>query len=98
MKRYESTQVKSRFDGKRTYLTTSYPTITPSESDIIVISNEGHYLDTLAYTYYGDPTLYWIIALANNLGRGRLSIPSGLQLRIPVNTTQILSDFNNLNR
>ena len=98
MRRYESTPIVPRFDGKRTYLTTSYPTIIPSETDIVVISNEGDYLDALAYTYYGDPTLWWIIALANNLGKGRLSIPPGLQLRVPVNTTQILSNFNSLNR
>ena len=98
MKRYESTPIDTRFDGKRVFLSTNYPTITPQDSDIIVISNDGDYLDSLAYMYYGDPTLWWIIALANNLGKGRLSVPSGLQLRVPVNTTQILSDFNNLNR
>jgi nucleoid-associated protein YgaU len=98
MKRYESTPVETRFDGKRVYLSTNYPVIAPSDSDIIVISHDGDYLDVLAYTYYGDPTLWWVIALANNLGRGRLSVPPGLQLRVPTNTTQILSDFNNLNK
>ena len=98
MKRYFSTPIKNRFDGKRVYTTTQYPVIQPSDSDIIVISNDGDYLDSLAYKYYGDPTLYWIIALANSLGKGRLSVPSGLQLRIPINVNDILTRFHTLNQ
>lgn len=98
MKRYEFTPVVPRYDGKRTFLTTRYPKIEASDSDIVVISNEGDYLDSLAYKYYSDPTLWWIIALANNIGKSRLSVPPGLQLRIPTNVTQILNDFTNLNQ
>jgi len=98
MKRYDSTTVKSRWDGKKVFNTTRYPTITPSDSDTIVISSDADYLDSLAYKYYGDPTLYWVIALANNVGKGRLSIPPGLQLRIPANINDILVAFNSLNQ
>ena len=98
MKRYYSTPITTRFDGKRVYQTTQYPVIQPQASDIIVISNEGDYLDNLAYKYYGDPTLYWILALANSLGKGRMSVPAGLQLRIPVNVNDILVQFHNLNK
>ncbi len=98
MKRYDSTSISTRFDGKRVYKTTRYPTIAPLDSDTIVISNEGDYLDTLAYKYYGDPTLFWIIALANGIGKARMSVPVGLQLRIPVNVNEILVQFHNLNQ
>lgn len=98
MKRYDSIQMGLRFDGKRVYKTTHYPEIHPQVSDTIVISNEGDYLDSLAYKYYGDPTLWWVIALANGLGKGRLSIQSGLQLRIPSNINEILVQFHNLNQ
>ncbi len=98
MKRYSSTPVYKRFDGKRVYKTTQYPTISPQDSDAVVISNEADYLDSLAYTYYGDPTLWWVIALANNLGKGKMSVPPGLQLRIPVNINDILVQFYNLNQ
>ena len=98
MNRYESTAADTRWDGKRVYKSTTFQTIEPQESDTIVLSRQGDYLDALAYTYYGDPTLWWIIALANNLGKGRLSVPPGLQLRIPANVTEIISDFNSLNR
>lgn len=97
MKRYESTPVKLRWDAKRVYFTTEYPKIEPSDSDIIVISNEGDYLDALAFKYYGDPTLWFIIALVNNIGKARMSVPAGLQLRIPTNINDILVNFNNIN-
>ncbi len=98
MKRYNTTPVTKRWDGKRVYKTTTYPIIEAQASDAIIISSETDYLDTLAYTYYGDPTLWWVIALANNLGKGRMSVPSGLQLRVPANINAIIAQFNNLNQ
>ena len=97
MKRYNNIPTQTRFDGKRVYKTTIYPQIIPSDTDLQVVSNEGDYLDTLAYKYYGDPTLYWIIAQANNLGKGRFSVPSGLTLRIPLNVNDLVDQFNRLN-
>ena len=97
MKRYDSTQIAPRWDGKKVYKTTLYPIIEPQDSDAVIISNDADYLDSLAYKYYNDPTLWWVIALANNLGKGRMSVPPGLQLRIPANINAILVQFNNLN-
>jgi phage tail protein X len=97
MKRYTNIPVVSRYDGKRVYLTTTYPIIKESDSDIVIISNETDYLDALANKYYGDTTLWWIIALANNIGKGRLSVPSGITLRIPLNVSSIVNEFNRLN-
>lgn len=97
MKRYDSTPMFARFDGKKVFTTTKYPIIQPQDGDAIIITNDTDNLDNLAYTYYGDPTLWWVIALANNLGKGRLSVPGGLQLRIPANINQILVQFFNLN-
>jgi len=98
LNRYGTTPIRTRWDGKRVYKTTYYPIIIPQDSDSIVISNDGDYLDTLASTYYGDPSLWWIIALANNLGKGRLSVPQGLQIRVPSNINSIISQFNTLNQ
>jgi len=97
MRRYNNIPIKDRYDGKRVYKTTIYPPVPPSSTDIQVISNEGDYLDTLAYKYYGDPTLYWIIANVNKIGKGRMSVPTGLTLRIPVDISNIVNQFNNLN-
>jgi nucleoid-associated protein YgaU len=97
MKRYNNIPIQNRFDGKRVYKTTIYPSIPPDATDIQVVSNDGDFLDILAYKYYGDPSLYWIIANANNIGKGRMSVPGGLTLRIPVNISVIINQFNNLN-
>jgi len=98
MRRYDNIPRQTRWDGKRVYQTTEYPLIPSQASDLQIISNEADSLDTLAYKYYGDPTLYWIIARANNLGKGRMSVPPGLTLRIPVDINGIVNQFNNLNR
>ena len=98
MNRYNSTPIDKRWDGKRVYKTTQYPSIKAQESDGIIISQDGDYLDALAYKYYGDPSLWWIIAMVNDgLSTGRLSVPSGRQIRIPTNTSFIINQFNSLN-
>lgn len=97
MRRYSNIQSKLRYDGKRVYKTTIYPSVPLSDTDLQIISNETDYLDTLAYKYYGDPTLFWIIANVNNLGKGRLSVPMGLTLRIPLDVNSIVNKFNQLN-
>ena len=97
MRWYSNTPIVTRFDGKRVYQTTSYPEIRSSTGDIMVISNEGDYLDTLAYKYYGDPTLWRIIAWVNNIGKGRMSVEPGLTLRIPTNINEIIDQFNRAN-
>jgi nucleoid-associated protein YgaU len=97
MRRYANIPIQTRFDGKRVYKTTIYPVVLPADTDIQVVSNEGDYLDILSYKYYGDPTLYWIIASVNKIGKGRLSVQPGLTLRIPVNVNDIIDQFNRLN-
>ncbi len=97
MRRYDNIPVQTRWDGKRVYKTTEYPVIPQQASDLQIVSNETDSLDTLAYKYYGDPTLYWIIARANSIGKGRMSISPGLTLRIPIDVNGIVNEFNRLN-
>lgn len=97
MRRYNNIEIGNRWDGKRVYKTVVYPVIIPQPTDITKISNEGDFLDTLAYKYYGDPTLFWIIARANNIGKGRMSIKPGLTLVIPTDINGIINEFNRLN-
>lgn len=97
MRRYSNTPIQQRYDGKRVYKSTIYPKVMPSNTDVIIISNEGDFLDSLAYKYYGDPTLYWIIANVNNIGKGRFSIQPGTSLRIPTNINEIINQFNRAN-
>src|ERR1035437_3537819 len=98
MIRYSSTSIQNRWDGKRVYKTTQYPIIPIQDTDIQVITNTEDYLDAMALKYYRDPSLWFIIALANpGIGKGRLSVPAGLTIRIPVDVSAILSNFNQLN-
>ena len=97
MNRYSVAQIDTRFDGKRVYKSVLYPAIAVDNSDFYIVTNEEMYLDFLANKYYNDTSLWWIIALANNLGKGRLSVPAGIQLRIPGNIPKIMNDYNLLN-
>lgn len=97
MNRYFVSKIDTRFDGKRVHKSVIYPRIQFDNSDLYLISDDTMYLDVLANKYYKDVSLWWIIALANNLGHGRLSIPGGIQLRIPGNITRILSDYKLIN-
>jgi hypothetical protein len=75
-----------------------YPKIKPSNDDIYIISESSDRLDILASKYYGDKTLWWIIATANNLNDASLSITPGTQMRIPSNISKILNDLEKINK
>ena len=94
MSRYENTKMKQstiiRGKSPSNYNITSYNTVIYSaipetDSDIYVITQHGDRLDNLAHQFYGDPSLWWYIAKANNLSF--MTLPIGTSLRIP-GTTQ----------
>lgn len=88
--RYQFTPIEKRFDGSRVYRTTYYPIIPRDQLDIYIVASEQDFLDSLAKKYYGDEGYYWIIANANGIGMGKLSIPVGKQIRIPGNLPNII--------
>ena len=93
MARYEHTKIKQ---GKvirgrslkpyniTSYRTTVYSSIPETDSDIYVITQHGDRLDNLAFQFYGDQSLLWYIAKANNLSF--ITLPIGTSLRIPATT------------
>ena len=86
-------------DGKPYYKAKVYPNIPLSESDIYVITTIGDRLDLLAYSYYRDVNLWWIISAANNNAtKGSLFPAPGTQLRIPTDLSNITSLFNKFNQ
>jgi hypothetical protein len=95
--RYQFTSTEKRYDGKNVYRTTYYPSIPESVDDFYITVSEVDYLDALARKYYGDESLWWIIARANNLPGYKLSIDSSKQIRIPVNISLILNQMKNIN-
>ena len=97
-RRYSTSKTKKRYDEKRVYETTIYPSIPLREDDMYVYVKEGDRLDLLAHKYYGDVNYWWILARANNLGKGSIHIEPGLQLRVPTNTVPIFNELERLNR
>lgn len=96
-RRYKNAPVKKSYNKNRVYQTTIYPSIPLRADDIYVYAKEGDRLDNLAFKYYGDVNNWWIIARANDIGKGSLYVTPGIQLRIPTHLTTIFNDFKKLN-
>jgi len=92
-RRYSNNNTKKTFDGREVYRPKIYPNIPLRDDDVYVMTELGDRLDTLAYQYYQDPTLWWIIASANNIHDAPLGFTEGTILRIPLNYQIILSQF-----
>ena len=72
--------------------------INKKSTDIYIVGSQHDRLDNLAYKYYEDARLWWIIARANNLGKGTLTVPIGTQIRIPRDFQTIVDEYNSLNQ
>tara|TARA_A100001011_G_C13791216_1_gene627177 strand:+ start:211 stop:513 length:303 start_codon:yes stop_codon:yes gene_type:complete len=96
MKRYSSTRQKLDKEGFRAYTTTLYPKIEVSDQDEFIYPQDGDRLDTLAFRYYNDTTLWWVIAKANGI-RGKIALSTDEIIRIPGNITTILENFDRIN-
>ena len=68
------------------YQISRYPVIPTSDADLFIISRQGDRLDLLAQQFYGDVRAWWILAEANQIGKGTLVVAPGIQLRIPDRT------------
>jgi phage tail protein X len=96
--RYKFTKVMKNKKGQRVYRPTLYPTIPLDDNDIFLWTKEGDRLDNLAFKYYKDITLWWIISKANdNISYGRVALEAGIQIRIPMNIEKALKDLELLN-
>jgi hypothetical protein len=100
MNRYDnSTILTTQYTNRPYYKGKFYPNIPLSENDVYVITTVGDRLDSLAYSYYNDSTLWWIIAIANNnITKGALFPIPGTQLRIPTNIFSVLELYNDFNQ
>jgi len=91
--RYENNEIQKLKDGREVYRTRIYPDIPLSDSDMYIVTQTGDRLDTLAYQYYDDSSLWWIIATANNLHDAPFAFEDGTILRIPENYIEIINNF-----
>ena len=81
--------------SRRYYKPLKYPPIPLDIDDIYVITTVGDRLDLLANQFYGDVRLWWIISSANmnEIRRDSFALKPGIEIRIPYNIEDILSDF-----
>ena len=99
MSRYSNIPKVKTTDGTRLYKTVKYPEIPRGNNDIYVITTDGDRYDTLAFKYYQDKSLWWVISSANSeYPQGSLIPPLGVQIRIPGDLNSILTAYNALNK
>ena len=87
----------SPHEGKLGYDTTILPKIVRKPGDQIIITTSVDRLDLLAKRFYNDVTIWWVIALANNLPGDSFFIEPGIQLFIPKDIAKIVSDLKTKN-
>ena len=88
--RYNNAIVKIDKNNIRYYKPTIVPNIPLKDSDVFVYPVYGDRFDTIAQRYYKDSNLWWIIAKANEIGKGRLAPDPLKKLRIPIEIDDIL--------
>ena len=99
MTRYDNKTILKTPDGKPYIKGKMYPNIPLSESDVYVITTIGDRLDLLAYSYYNDVDLWWVISAANNNAtKGSMFPIPGTQLRIPTDLNNVLNIFDQFNK
>tara|TARA_B100000287_G_C20650158_1_gene786574 strand:- start:260 stop:526 length:267 start_codon:yes stop_codon:yes gene_type:complete len=81
--RYQHSRTRLK-NGVKYKGTIHYKEIPERDTDFYVTTQFGDRLDTLAFEYYGDPHLWWLIARANKLVG--MNIPVGTSLRIPADS------------
>ena len=96
MSRYTTSQTLKRVAEQRKISTVIVPVIPLSDQDTYIKTTTPDRLDKLANTFYGDATLWWIIAVSNGLGKGSLYVPENTTIRIPpsANIQQIIKQAN----
>lgn len=65
--------------------------IIPAFTDVLHTLKMGERLDNLAYKYYQDPLLSWIIMCANPQWDNEFEIPFGTTLRIPYPLSRVMN-------
>ena len=96
--RYQNTNILRNEKGNRYLSFNKYPKIPYKIDDIYIYPNIGERLDILAQKYYNDSSLWWIISIANNIPKDSLTIPPGIQIRIPQDVQYILSQLKVINK
>src|SRR6056300_1469376 len=96
--RYKNIQQNNTPLGRRYKMNAIYPEIPLSENDYNIVTTGADRYDTLASQFYGDSSLWWVIASANNSKKDGLIVEQGIQLRIPADGPGVFDAFEKLNK
>lgn len=88
MTRYLNKTLKTSSEKTRLQTTILPNIVGANDTYIETITPER--LDALANQFYGDTSLWWVIAAANGIGKGTIRVPIGMILRIP-NVTDVMT-------
>jgi hypothetical protein len=83
--------------GNSMYAPTYYPVIDAKADDSYIITGTEDRLDLIAYDFYGDSTLWWVVAMVNDLEGDSMYPPAGIYLRIPQNISEVLNSYDKAN-
>ena len=81
--------------GVEYYASNKYPEVKKMVTDIWVLTEWGDRLDLLANQFYGDTSLWWVIAVANpeKIEKGSLLPEPGIQIRIPADPSIVVNNY-----
>ncbi len=95
--RYNHNKILNDDNGVEYLNRSEYPVIPIRDSDIIINGKFGQRFDQLAFQYYGDQELWWIIARANNQSDS-MYLVIGKEYRIPQEIGLITQQLRELNK
>jgi len=83
--RYKKTSIYKGSDNQYYYGVWKVPKIDPQPVDVYhtIATGEDLRLDAIAYKYYGNYQLWWVIAVANNILDPFTELKIGQTIRIP---------------
>ena len=87
MSRNSKSSIIKTSSGKRRYASAGFPDIPIQSSDIYIVTTSTERLDKLASNFYDNSEAWWIIAYANNIGKGTIYVEPNTRLRIPSKNT-----------
>ena len=70
-------------DGVEFFDLPEFPDLLVQADDLSYVVKAGDRIDLLAQQFYGDPVLWWVIALANDMELLPTDMQDGVTLRIP---------------
>lgn len=97
MSRTQFLKTKKRIDSKQQYRTLTLPSFGERSDDLVIQINDYTRLDVIANDFFGDSTLWWVVASYNNLPGDSLYTTGLKYLRIPSDINIVFNKIKELN-